>query len=510
MPESPERTALYRLYDVTDQLLYVGISSDPRHRWKSHALFNAETWWPRVSHKEVEWFDSRLAAAEAEVTAIKTEIPKHNTRHGRSPLTLTPLRSQEVAENGTEDAPEQVANLIRAAIHADILAPGDRLPGIQELCDQTEVSIDAARKAMKILKGEGVVVTRHGAGHWVSMDPSPPSPADPPSTEAVPIDALETARQLLARHPFTEVLSSIGASQLNASLDGLHADVAKLLSFAREEQFADVSATVTNLLPTLERAVRSVEPSQRPEVYVLLAHTYQALADAFSRRGELGAAWVSADRSLQAAESSGLTLNLCAIIVNLAPALVRMGQAGRAENATRKAIDALNLQEDQSPDVLLVLGSLHLAMASICGRNGERAEARAAIQEARALASQVGDTQGTFSQRFGPTTVEIQAATTAIDLGDAGEALDIGLCVDADSLPPAQQAVLFAALGRAHAQLSRTPEALGFLLRAEALIPGVVRTDSATRQAIRELVLIAGPNAPRELMALAERADAME
>ncbi|WP_037622344.1 hypothetical protein [Streptomyces aureus] len=46
-------------------------------------------------------------------------------------------------------------------------------------------------------------------------------------------------------------------------------------------------------------------------------------------------------------------------------------------------------------------------------------------------------------------------------------------------------------------------------MRAEELAPESVRTHIAVRECIRELVLIAGRNAPAELLELAERADAL-
>lgn len=73
------RTALYRLYDATDALLYVGIASDPKTRWWTHA--NEKTWWPQVARREVEWFMTRPAAEAAEVAAIVTELPRHNVEH---------------------------------------------------------------------------------------------------------------------------------------------------------------------------------------------------------------------------------------------------------------------------------------------------------------------------------------------------------------------------------------------------------------------------------------------
>lgn len=52
----PERTALYRLYDTRHQLLYVGITNDPRVRFATHAV--DKPWWPNVVRRDVEWFPS--------------------------------------------------------------------------------------------------------------------------------------------------------------------------------------------------------------------------------------------------------------------------------------------------------------------------------------------------------------------------------------------------------------------------------------------------------------------
>lgn len=74
--EATGRTALYRLYDTEDRLLYVGISVNPDMRWRQHA--NDKLWWSTVSRKEVEWFETRPEACEAEVRAIQSEQPLYN------------------------------------------------------------------------------------------------------------------------------------------------------------------------------------------------------------------------------------------------------------------------------------------------------------------------------------------------------------------------------------------------------------------------------------------------
>lgn len=70
------RTAVYRFYDAVDQLLYVGITSDAKARWRQHA--KEKEWWPQVAHKRITWFASREEAAAAERLAIVAEAPRFN------------------------------------------------------------------------------------------------------------------------------------------------------------------------------------------------------------------------------------------------------------------------------------------------------------------------------------------------------------------------------------------------------------------------------------------------
>lgn len=72
-------TALYRLYDIHDELLYVGITTDTVQRWKQHA--RERYWWPEVTRWTIEEHPDRLSAESAEMFAIKLETPRHNVIH---------------------------------------------------------------------------------------------------------------------------------------------------------------------------------------------------------------------------------------------------------------------------------------------------------------------------------------------------------------------------------------------------------------------------------------------
>jgi hypothetical protein len=62
------RTALYRFYDLTDVLLYVGITANVPQRFEDHR--KEKPWWPDVASKRIEWLPSREEAEAAERFAI--------------------------------------------------------------------------------------------------------------------------------------------------------------------------------------------------------------------------------------------------------------------------------------------------------------------------------------------------------------------------------------------------------------------------------------------------------
>lgn len=90
----PGQVALYRFYDATESLLYVGISNDPRRRWKEHARDKA--WYPQVRHQALTWYENEPLARRAEDAAIRQERPHFNiagaVRPARARIALRPDR----------------------------------------------------------------------------------------------------------------------------------------------------------------------------------------------------------------------------------------------------------------------------------------------------------------------------------------------------------------------------------------------------------------------------------
>ena len=66
------------MLDRDDTLLYVGITSNPIERWRSHA--QRKDWWCAVDRIAVEDHPNERSALAAEVMAIRTESPLYNVR----------------------------------------------------------------------------------------------------------------------------------------------------------------------------------------------------------------------------------------------------------------------------------------------------------------------------------------------------------------------------------------------------------------------------------------------
>ncbi|MEU3312001.1 helix-turn-helix transcriptional regulator [Streptomyces sp. NPDC006662] len=344
------------------------------------------------------------------------------------------------------------------------------------------------------------------------LQPDAPPPAEAGPTTGPGTNDLDQARLVLSGHPAPDALLNPTTEFEPDAFVGLRRAVDSIWEFTHRARYADVSAAIGPLVPQLELAGRTAADEYQPEVHTLLARTYQALAAAFVRQNEADAAWVAADRAIREAELAGDPLGVFVGIYRMCHAFVRLKRLDQAEHAAATAVSALqrhNESNEPTPQHLSVLGSLHLVLALVHARSGERSAARQQIDAARRIAGRLGEDRNDYHLEFGPTNVEIHAVSTAVDLGDAGEALEIAKVVRAEGLSCERQGRLLLDIGRAHAQRRHYADSLACLLRAEALAPEMIRTHAASRAVVRDLVLIAGRSAPDELRALAERTDSL-
>ncbi|CAL9530827.1 hypothetical protein SUDANB145_04018 [Streptomyces sp. enrichment culture] len=344
------------------------------------------------------------------------------------------------------------------------------------------------------------------------LQPEAGDSVEPDSGEETVPNDLDQARLMLSGHSALDVVLGPRQDFRPDLLPELRGEVQRAWDLTHADRFADLSRALGPLLPRLERAVRTATVELRPELYGLLARTYQALAAAFVRQDEADAAWLAADRAVRAAELAGDRLGVFVGVYRLVHAFVRLQRLDQAEHAAATALNTLAAYTEEgsaAQEELSVVGSLHLALALVHARSGDRRAAREQIDRARAVAARMGNERNDFNLEFGPKNVEVQAVSTAVDLGDAGEALDIARDLDVGELSAERQARLFMDLGRAHLQRRQFGDAVAHLLKAETIAPDLVRSHVTARAAVRELMLMAGRSASAELRGLAERSDAM-
>jgi DNA-binding transcriptional regulator YhcF (GntR family) len=83
----------------------------------------------------------------------------------------------------------QLAWRLRVLIASGQLGPGDRLPGVRELASGTGVNVNTARAVYGRLEEDGLIVSRHGLGTFVSED----TPASP-ELERLAAEVADSAR----------------------------------------------------------------------------------------------------------------------------------------------------------------------------------------------------------------------------------------------------------------------------------------------------------------------------
>jgi hypothetical protein len=144
-------TTLYRFYDASDTLLYVGISELGPGRWKAHR--KEKPWWTDVAKATTCHYESRTDALDAERAAIQSEKPKHNVVHntGSAPTTSRRRTRRRYPSLDATWMPTQLRGTYMQAMRAvdaylkawpedhdesplDYLEPGARLLEVSDCC----------------------------------------------------------------------------------------------------------------------------------------------------------------------------------------------------------------------------------------------------------------------------------------------------------------------------------------------------------------------------------------
>ncbi len=257
-----------------------------------------------------------------------------------------------------------------------------------------------------------------------------------------------------------------------------------------------------------------VHASRYTDLAPILAALIPGLAAAMmAKLGEGDTAWIAADRAAALAETSGDALAVAASMYRMAHVFLSLDQVGQAQRVAAATAAALEPRtktrgrtpEAQTPEAQSLYGACQLVLAITAARDNERTTAYRHLDLARDVARKVGEGRDDYGTEFGPISVAIHAVSVAVDLGDAGHALELARDVRYQMLSPERQARHMIDLAAAHAMRRQIGEAIRDLQQAEQLTPELTRAHHGARLVTRDLLQLSGLRPRLELRELAER-----
>jgi transcriptional regulator with XRE-family HTH domain len=357
--------------------------------------------------------------------------------------------------------------------------PVDRMSVLQKVADVLSVPVAE-------LRGE---------------DDSQPEAAERP-------EAFDLIRSALTGHPALGLLLG-DQGQAVTDLKPLASQHASVWKLVHASQYTELAPILAALIPGLEIAARSAADDQtRQRARVMLADTYQATAAMMAKLGEGDTAWIAADRAAWLAEATGDALAVAASMYRMAHVFLSLDQLGQAQQvaaATAAALEPRATASDTAPEAQSLYGACQLVLAVVAARDNDRATAYRHLDSAQVTAEQVGDGRDDYGTEFGPVNVAIHAVSIAVDLGDAGHALDLAGDIDYHTLSPERQARHLIDLAAAHAMRRQIGEAIHDLQQAEKITPELMHGHHSARLVTRDLLQLSGLRPRPELRDLAER-----
>ncbi|HZQ78110.1 MAG TPA: helix-turn-helix transcriptional regulator [Acidimicrobiia bacterium] len=319
---------------------------------------------------------------------------------------------------------------------------------------------------------------------------------------------VEVLRLALAGHPAPrEVLGLPAPEEAPPSIDEMERQVGRAWELVHASAFEELGPLLATLIPKLEATSRRVDDAERGSVVAALADAYQIAAAMLVKVGDLGAAWLAADRAISAGERCGDRALVMAGELRMAHTFVNAQERDLAIHVLRQAVEISGaLSADTDFGIVSLTGGCALLLAVLEARQGRSDEARRHLKVAENLAKRLGGDRNDYGTEFGPTNVKLHQVAVAVELGNAAEALDLARRVDPAALSPERQARFLVDVARAHAQRRAVASAVATLADAERIAPAEIRESRRVRELIGDLEHMAGGRAVPGLRALRRRA----
>jgi transcriptional regulator with XRE-family HTH domain len=335
-----------------------------------------------------------------------------------------------------------------------------------------------------------------------ALAPAAPIPTAPPI-----VPEIEVLRQTLIGNPVLQsaLLPPESRAPAAVTVESLAGRCESAWRLVHASRLHEAGPMLADLIGDLEVAIRAAG-SDVPALARLTSSAYQAAAALLAKAGEHDAAWVASDRAWIAAERTADPDLLAASQYRLAQSFLSAGLVPDASRAAGRAAAVLDqLLTEAAPETISIFGALHLVMAVSAARMGDRRKAWGHVARAEDAAARLGSNRNDFGTEFGPTNVALHAVAVAVELGDAGDAIDRASRVDAAELSQERRGRFLIDIARAQAQRRNTPAAVAALLESEYLTPEQTRSHVLVRELVSDLLRSESGRANADLRSLARR-----
>ena len=272
--------------------------------------------------------------------------------------------------------------------------------------------------------------------------------------------------------------------------------------------YTAVAKRLPGLLRGLDEAVTGVEGDKVARVHALRAEAYHVTVSLLLKCEERGLSYLAADRSMRAAEASERPEAVGSSARAFTRALMRERHFKAAtELATANAERVEEAMGRPTPESLSVYGSLLLSGAVSAAKSEKRTLVLGLLEEAGQASARLG---GDFNYQwtaFGPTNVLLHRVSAAVEMGDAGSAIDYARKVRLENIEVMERrATLFIDVARAYQQWGKTEQAYQALRNVEGMASEELSARPAVHQLINDIRSRASRHLYRSVSELAERA----
>lgn len=274
--------------------------------------------------------------------------------------------------------------------------------------------------------------------------------------------------------------------------------------------YTKVAKRLPVLLKGLDDAVTGVEGNEVERVHVLRAEAYHVTASLLLKCEERGLSYLAADRSMRAAEASERPVAVGSSARAFTRALIREHHykaATELATGTAERVDAA--MRRPTPESLSVYGALLLSGAIAAAKSEKRDQALGLLDEARETGARLG---GDFNYQwtaFGPTNVLLHRVSAAVEMGDAGSAIDYARQVRLENIAVMERRVtLFIDAARAYQQWGKTEQAYKALRNVEEMASEELSARPVVRRLINDIRSRASGHLYGNISELAERVGA--